>query len=66
MNECIAVNIQGILEAIGEEELQGLLSGFSSPLNGEVEDFAHNIFVASMQEIFAREIIYVRNSKKFE
>lgn len=42
MSECIAVNIQDMLKAIGEEELQRLLSDFSSPLNEEVEDFVHN------------------------
>lgn len=42
MSECIAVNIQDMLKAIGEKELQRLLSDFSSPLNGEVEDFIHN------------------------
>lgn len=42
MNECIAVNIQDMLKAIGEEELQRLLSDFSSPLNEEVEDFVRN------------------------
>ncbi|MCM1267839.1 MAG: GNAT family acetyltransferase [Bacteroidales bacterium] len=42
MNECIAVNILDILQAIGEEKLQRLLSDFSSPLNSEVEDFIRN------------------------
>lgn len=42
MSECIAVNIQDMLKAIGEEELQKLLSDFSSPLNEEVEDFVRN------------------------
>lgn len=42
MSECIAVNIQDMLKAIGEEELQSLLSDFSSPLNEEVEDFVRN------------------------
>lgn len=42
MSECIAVNIQDILKAIGEEKLQRLLSDFSSPLNEEVEDFVRN------------------------
>lgn len=42
MNECIAVNIQDMLKAIGEKELQRLLSDFSSPLNEEVEDFVRN------------------------
>ena len=39
MNDCIAVNIQDMLKAIGEEELLRLLSDFSCPLNREVEDF---------------------------
>lgn len=42
MNECIAVNIQDMLKAIGEEELLNLLSDFSCPLNQEVEDFVRN------------------------
>ncbi|MCM1263493.1 MAG: GNAT family acetyltransferase [Butyrivibrio sp.] len=42
MSQCITVNIQDMLKAIGEEELQRLLSDFSSPLNEEVEDFVHN------------------------
>lgn len=42
MSQCIAVNIQDMLKAIGEEELQRFLSDFSSPLNEEVEDFVHN------------------------
>ncbi len=42
MNECIAVNIQDMLKAIGEEELERLLSDFSSPLNEEVEDFVRS------------------------
>jgi len=39
MSNCIAVNIQDMLKAIGEEELLRLLSDFSCPLNTEVEDF---------------------------
>lgn len=39
MNECIAVNIQDMLKAIGEEELLKLLSDFSCQLNKEVEEF---------------------------
>lgn len=39
MNDCIAVNIQDMLKAIGEEKLSKLLSDFSCPLNREVEDF---------------------------
>lgn len=39
MNDCIAVNIQDMLKAIGEEKLLKLLSDFSCPLNREVEDF---------------------------
>ncbi len=35
MNDCIAVNIQDMLKAIGEEELLRLLSDFSCPLNKE-------------------------------
>lgn len=42
MSKCIAVNIQDILKAVGEEKVQSLLSDFSSPLNEEVEDFVHN------------------------
>jgi len=42
MNGCIAVNIQDMLKAIGEEELLDLLSDFSCPLNQEVEDFVRN------------------------
>ena len=42
MNDCIAVNIQDMLKAIGEEELLRLLSDFSCPLNSEVEDFVRN------------------------
>ena len=42
MNKCIAVNIQDILKAIGEEELLKFLSDFSCPLNREVEDFVRN------------------------
>ena len=42
MNECIAVNILDILQAIGEKKLRRLLSEFSSPLNYEVEDFIRN------------------------
>ncbi len=42
MNDCIAVNIQDMLKAIGEEELLRLLSDFSCPLNREVEDFVRN------------------------
>lgn len=42
MSKCIAVNIQDILKAGGEEKVQSLLSDFSSPLNEEVEDFVHN------------------------
>ena len=42
MNDCIAVNIQDMLKAIGEEELLSLLSDFSCPLNSEVEDFVRN------------------------
>lgn len=42
MNDCIAVNIQDMLKAIGEEEVFSILSDFSCPLNVEVEDFARN------------------------
>lgn len=42
MGECIAVNIQDMLKAIGEEKLQRLLSDFSSLLNEEVEDFVRD------------------------
>lgn len=42
MGECIAVNIQDLLKAIGEEKLQRLLSDFSSPLNEEVEEFVRD------------------------
>ena len=42
MGECIAVNIQDMLKAIGEEKLQRLLSDFSSPLNEEVEGFVRD------------------------
>ena len=35
MNDCIAVNIQDMLKAIGEEGLLRLLSDFSCPLNRE-------------------------------
>ncbi len=42
MNECIAVNIQDMLKAIGEEDLRKFLSDFSSPLNEEIEDFVRN------------------------
>ena len=42
MNDCIAVNIQDMLKAIGEEKLSKLLSDFSCPLNREVEDFVRN------------------------
>ena len=42
MNDCIAVNIQDMLKAIGEEGLLRLLSDFSCPLNREVEDFVRN------------------------
>lgn len=38
----LAVNIQDMLKAIGEEELERLLSDFSSPLNEEVEDFVRS------------------------
>ena len=39
MNDCISVNLQDMLKAIGEEKLLKLLSDFSCPLNKEVEDF---------------------------
>lgn len=42
MSNCIAVNIQDMLKAVGEEELLKLLSDFSCPLNTEVEDFVRN------------------------
>lgn len=42
MNDCIAVNIQDMLKAIGEEEMMKLLSDFSCPLNTEVEEFVRN------------------------
>ena len=42
MNDCIAVNIQDMLKAIGEEKLLKLLSDFSCPLNKEVENFVRN------------------------
>lgn len=42
MGECIAVNIQDMLKAIGEEKLQRLLSDFSAPLNEGVEDFVRD------------------------
>lgn len=42
MNDCIAVNIQDMLKAIGEGEMMKLLSDFSCPLNIEVEDFVRN------------------------
>ncbi|MCD8106277.1 MAG: hypothetical protein LUF35_15100 [Lachnospiraceae bacterium] len=39
MTECIAVNIQDMLTAIGEEAVIALLSAFSCPLNESVEKF---------------------------
>lgn len=42
MNDCIAVNIQDMLKAIGEKEVFSILSDFSCPLNVEVEDFVRN------------------------
>lgn len=42
MGECIAVNIQDMLKAIGEEKRQRLLFDFSSLLNEEVEDFVRD------------------------
>ncbi len=39
MKECIAVNIQDMLMAVGEEAVSALLSGFSCPLNEGVERF---------------------------
>lgn len=42
MSKCIAVNIQDMLNAIVEEELQSFLFDVSSSLNEEVEDFVRN------------------------
>ena len=42
MSKCIDVNIQDMLNAIVEEELQSFLFDVSSSLNEEVEDFVRN------------------------
>ena len=42
MGKCIAVDIQDMLNAIVEEELQSFLFDVSSSLNEEVEDFVRN------------------------
>lgn len=51
MSKCIAVNIQDILKAVGEEKVQSLLSDFSSPLNEEVEDFVHNKSIGNRKTV---------------
>ncbi len=56
MNDCIAVNIQDMLKAIGEEELTKLLSDFSCPLNLEVEDFVRNKALDFAKENFPLHI----------
>lgn len=66
MNKCIAVNIQDILKAIGEEELQGLLSGFSSPLNDEVEDFVHNKSIEFARKKLSITYLVIRKNNKGE
>lgn len=53
MSNCIAVNIQDMLKAIGEEELSRLLSDFSCPLNIEVEDFVRNKAIDFMKRKLA-------------
>ena len=64
MNKCIAVNIQDILKAIGEEELQVLLSGFSSPLNDEVEDFVHNKSIEFARKKLSITYLVIRKNDK--
>ncbi|MDE6972058.1 MAG: GNAT family acetyltransferase [Lachnospiraceae bacterium] len=66
MNKCIAVNIQDILKAIGEEELQVLLSGFSSPLNDEVEDFVHNKSIEFARKKLSITYLVIRKNDKGE
>ena len=66
MNKCIAVNIQDILKAIGEEGLQGLLSGFSSPLNGEVEDFVHNKSIEFARKKLSITYLVIRKTESGE
>ena len=62
MDECIAVNIQDMLKAVGEEELQRLLSDFSSPLNKEVEDFVRNKSVDFAQKKLSVTYLVIRKT----
>lgn len=57
MSNCIAVNIQDMLKAIGEEELLRLLSDFSCPLNTEVEDFVRKKAIDFAKENFLLHIL---------
>ena len=62
MDECIAVNIQDMLKAVGEEELQRLLSDFSSPLNKEVEDFVRNKSIDFAQKKLSVTYLVIRKT----
>ncbi len=42
MKDCIVVNIEDMMEAIGEDEVSQILSDFSCKRNKEIEDFVRN------------------------
>lgn len=62
MSKCIAVNIQDILKAVGEEKLQRLLSDFSSPLNEEVEDFVRNKSIEFAKKKLSNTYLVIRKT----
>lgn len=66
MSKCIAVNIQDILMAIGEEKLQKLLSDFSSSLNGEVEDFVRNKSIEFVKKKLSITYLVIRKTDSGE
>lgn len=41
MSNYIVMNVLDLVESVGEDEVQKGLSGFSCPLNKEIEDFIH-------------------------
>lgn len=63
MKECIAVNIQDMLTAFGEETVSALLSGFSCPLNEGVEKFVRKDAMDFSKRKLSVTYLVLRKSK---
>lgn len=64
MNKCIAVNIQDMLTAFGEETVKTFLSDFSCPLNENVEKFVHNNAINfARQKLSVTYLVLKKNDK---